>query len=102
MKTPRQRRLQGSPLLSAGTGMSVVIIGCSGEVDPAPEMSVSGNLVAPPMLELCVEVYPEDASEKATVTVNSEALPQHRAALHLRLRGHSQPRGTRFGLRGLQ
>ena len=75
MKKPRRRRLQGRPLLIAGTGMSAVIIGCSGGPDPEPEVYVSGNLVAPPMLELCVEVSPEEASEEATVTTNSQPLP---------------------------
>ena len=75
MKKPRRRRLQGRPLLIAGTGMSAVIIGCSSGTDPERELYVSGNLVAPPMLELCVEVSPEEASADATVTANSQALP---------------------------
>lgn len=74
MKKPSRRRLQGKPLLVAGTSMSALIIGCSEVTNPEPEVYVSGNLVAPPMLELCIEVSPEEAAAEATVTADSQPL----------------------------
>jgi len=69
---PRRRRLSGRPLLLAGAGASMMIAGCadkSGET----EYYVSGNLMPPPQVELCVTVAPPEA--EATVTANGQELP---------------------------
>jgi len=56
----RRRKLTGVPLLVAGVG-AVGVVGCG-------TVATSGNLVAPPMYEVCVTVVPPDA----TVTIDAE------------------------------
>ena len=55
----RRRFLTGAPLLVAGTGVAVSIA-CGGgsSFDSYP----MGNLMAPPMVRLCVDTVPEGAA----------------------------------------
>jgi len=51
----RRRRLSGRPLLVAtSAGVALTITSCAD--------STSGNLVAPPQVQLCVEVVPDEAT----------------------------------------
>lgn len=60
----RRRPLRGAPLLVASAGAAMAV-GCDGITTG----TTSGNLVAPPPVELCVEVSPEEA----TVTLDGVA-----------------------------
>jgi hypothetical protein len=64
----KRRRTIGVSLLIAGTGISMTI--ACGDKDSGLIGSTSGNLMAPPLAELCIEVEPETAS----VTVNENAI----------------------------
>ena len=46
----RRRALTGAPLLIAGAGAAVAVSACE---------TTTGNLVAPPQVELCLDVEPE-------------------------------------------
>jgi len=46
----RRRALTGAPLLIAGAGAAVAVSACE---------TTTGNLIAPPQVELCLEVEPE-------------------------------------------
>jgi hypothetical protein len=54
--TIRRRNLTGTPLLVATAGAAISLVGCDGIVSTS-----SGNLVAPPMVELCVNLDPVEA-----------------------------------------
>lgn len=73
MKKPRRRPLRGRPLLVAGAGATVLVAGCAGSTKSDPYAYTSGNLVAPPTVQLCVEVTPPEAD--ATVTASGQELP---------------------------
>jgi hypothetical protein len=74
MKKPLRRPILGRPLLIAGTGASV-LIACSGiKATGDTEVYTSGNLVAPPMVQLCIEVSPPEAD--ATVTASGQTMPE--------------------------
>lgn len=60
----KRRTLRGAPLLVASAGAAMAV-GCDGITTG----TTSGNLVAPPPVELCVEVSPEEA----TVTLDGQA-----------------------------
>ena len=60
----KRRRMRSRPLLAA-TGSATLLAGCV-------TGATSGNLVAPPMIELCVEVEPPEA--EAAVTIDGWAL----------------------------
>ena len=63
----RKRKTKGKPLLVATASLGMAVSGCNGKVGP----EVSGNLMPPPFLELCIEVEPETAA----VTVEGENVP---------------------------
>ena len=50
-----RRKTKGTPLLIATAGMGLTISACVGKT------VTSGNLMPPPMMELCIEVEPETA-----------------------------------------
>ena len=52
----RQRRVTSTPLLLATSGLTITLMGCS-----VIEPEVTGNLMPPPMVELCIEVEPKMA-----------------------------------------
>lgn len=64
----KRRRTIGAALLIAGTGISMTI--ACGDKDSGIVGVISGNLMAPPLAELCIEVEPETAS----VTVNENTI----------------------------
>lgn len=53
----KRRALRGAPLLVASAG-AVLAVGCDG----GSIGTTSGNLVAPPEVELCVNATPEEAA----------------------------------------
>ena len=59
--TIKRRKTNGKPLLLATASVGLTITACIGK-----EVT-SGNLMPPPMVELCIEVEPETAQ----VTVNT-------------------------------
>lgn len=64
----RRRRLTTTPLLVATAGASMMIASC--------EATTSGNLVAPALAELCVNVTPADAPARVRfndVAIESES-----------------------------
>lgn len=61
----RRRLAVGRTLLAASSGMVMVYSGCSA--------AVSGNLVAPPLVELCITAEPETAEVKLDVATLDEA-----------------------------
>ena len=52
----KRRRTKGKPLLIATAGVGLTVSACNG-IKP----EVSGNLMPPPMAELCIDVTPDDA-----------------------------------------
>ena len=62
----RRRPLRGQSLLVASTALT---LGCP-TVEPFEGGAVSGNLVAPPMYELCITAEPSTAA----VTIDQNAL----------------------------
>jgi len=50
-----RRKTKGTPLLIATAGVGLTVTACIGKG------VTSGNLMAPPMVELCIEVEPETA-----------------------------------------
>lgn len=71
-----RRRPTGTVLLAATAGISV--LACSGIGGPEPIIEVTGNLVAPPMINYCVTVEPAEAG--ASVTVNGMPLDEQGCA----------------------
>jgi hypothetical protein len=66
-----RRPLRGSPLLISAAG-AVVTIACSGGAGRHPP----GNLMAPPMIQVCVAATPPEAA----VTVNGYAVDEQGCA----------------------
>lgn len=60
----RRRPITGKPLLVASAAAAVLAVGCG----TGKGGMVTGNLMPPPAVELCVSVTPESA----TVTLNGE------------------------------
>jgi len=56
----RRRALSGAPLLVAVAGAAALVTACSGGDDD--DDFVTGNLVAPPSAELCVDATPPEAT----------------------------------------
>ena len=50
-----------------------MVAGCTGSAKSDPYAYTSGNLVAPPTVQLCAEVKPPEA--EATVVVSGQELP---------------------------
>lgn len=63
---PERRPLRGKPLMIATAGV-ILAVGCTGSANNgAPDPIPVGNLMPPPMVQVCVKTVPEGA----TVTLN--------------------------------
>ena len=78
MKITRRKKV-GKVLLTVSMGCSVSVLGCTDNKDTlagekpsvvVPDSGVTGNLMAPPVVDFCIDVTPDEAE----VTIEEQAV----------------------------